>query len=221
VDIEKIVTFVSEYASTYFHAFVNTLRHPSVQFQPTRTSSLVLGSDSRSSRVSPELFTFAVLSIIVGLLLRSISPLAQQAGLLPEAIMVLVFWSIFAAVLHGALRSVGGRAIFVDTATITLQVFGVIYVICNAAALIARTLAQIPSFARFLSGKTAEIVIYYPLQLTLLCVYLPIALRGPHGLTRSRLFVAVTLWALGFATLSAVFLYFADRPMAPPPAGIH
>jgi hypothetical protein len=77
---------------------------------------------SNSTRVSPELFTFAVLSVVIALLLRSISPLAEQPSLWSGAMTVLVFWVLFAALLHLALRFVGGKAQFAVTATIIIQV---------------------------------------------------------------------------------------------------
>jgi hypothetical protein len=127
--------------------------------------------------------------------------------------MVMALWFLFAGALHGALLSVGGSGRFADTATITLQVFGVIYVLCNIGALIARVLATMPAVGEYISVAAAEKLIYLPLQIILLFIYVPTAVRHPHRLTRFRVASAVCMWLVLFAVVSALFLS-ASTPMA-------
>jgi len=230
MEIDKLVTFATEYLSRYAQAFVGTLRSPSAQFAPLRDQLVLVDGDANRSsfRLNPELLTFATLSVIIGMLLNSVLPAGGFAPSLTIAvIVVLLVWFIMAGLLHVALRLLGGDGHYEETATVVFQVCSVIYVFCNFVAMLIRVAGSLLFVAPRLASPDlatdsvdasllVEVWVYYPIQFLMLCVYLPLALRRVHRLSRWRALVAIVLmvvvWAVIFACVSFILLMAIHGP---------
>jgi hypothetical protein len=172
----------------------------------------------RSRRVNPQLLTFAILSAVLGFVLRQVIPNPDQFPLHVIAITTIVLWIVFSSVLHALLRIFGGTASFIETLSVTLQVLAVVYVICNLIAFAARVFDRASIVD--VSSETIEALAYFPVQFILLAVYMPLAVGPLHTLRGWRLFVPVVMiWVSLFVLVGILFVFVADMPMAmaPPP----
>ena len=221
MDVDKLVAFATTYCSSYVHAFAHTLTRPSVFFAPvaaTEASHVLLPSGQATRRnINPELFSFAILSIIIGFGLQSVVPRGERLPIQVGVILILVVWLAFAALLHAGAIVLRGKGSFVETATVTLQILGVTYVVCNLVALLARLWTPLPQSSVRFGYSDFELLTYTILQAILLSFYAPLALRAVHRLEGCGLFIpVVVLWISLYLFLSRSFHTKTNVPLLPP-----
>lgn len=211
MDLEKLINFVVKYVSAYVQTFARTLVRPSSIFAPIPLTPVLSGATPthsvHTSQINPELLSFAVISILIGLQLRLIAPRGSAPSLLPAAIGLLAVWIVFAVCFHIVARLFGGAGSFWATATITLQIFGVMYVLSNLMALAGRLLTAFAGMQDDTSG--AEAGAYLIMQAAFLSFYMPKGIAAVHRIKGWQLLVAVlAVWAivLMFVIASAVSL---------------
>ena len=215
MDIEKVVEFVPKYLSEYTYAFTETLRHPSAIYAPVPAGAAppVTGATDAATKLNPQLFTFAILSAVLGLVLRQVLPSPDQLPVHVMALTVLILWFTASALLHGLLRLFGGQGGFLETITVAMHVLAAIYVVCNLVGLIARVIGRTP-MGDINDIEVVEAIAYFPLQFLLLSIYIPFAVRPLHRVTRWRLFLAVVLWCGAFAIAGIILFFVVGQPMA-------
>jgi Yip1 domain len=121
VDIEKLVEFVPKYLSEYAYAFAETFRQPSLTYAPVSGDRSTF-SGSVGDQINPQLLTFAILSIVLGLVLRQVLP-TSHVPVHVAALIALIVWFVLSAFLHLLLRLVGGTGTFVSTVSVAFHVF--------------------------------------------------------------------------------------------------
>jgi hypothetical protein len=212
--------------SWYFHVLVQTLRNPKVAFAPTAVPAegRLLTEESQQFRVDRRLFYFAIASVIFGTVLKTVpGSVPDNAGMIGATVVVLTCWLALSACAHAVARAIGGKANFVESVTITVQVFAAVYVVTNFLALvwfmirgswgvagigrINSSLDFSPPFRSFLETARA----YFLIQGILLAVYCPIAVHNTHRISWRRAIVVFgIIFVLGilFVNLS---LYFGSN----------
>jgi uncharacterized protein YhhL (DUF1145 family) len=194
MDFEALQKFAVANFALYFSVTVDTLTSPGLHFAPVavQTSGQETGLPASrvGSQLNPQLVGFAVLSMFLGLTLNSvINKRLEGEHLFVIEVVGLLFWGLYAALVHLLCKLARGHGSFLDTVSVTIQIFATLYIVCS---LLATTLAMIillkpvKSFVAGL-GSIGELVAENPVVLfflfntVLLMIYLPIGLKPVHG----------------------------------------
>ena len=219
MNLNDFLEWGTRYFAEYFAVLVTTLIDPAVRFSPSvdtsRTTRLVLPArnyrDLLGPRLNPRLFGFMVVSILIGSTLALVTPgHPTMPDFLTISIVTLSVWMAYSITVFLLCRAVGGKGDFWNTISVSLQLLAVIYVVSNFLTFVFGSIA--PTFGNlfldsFHDGAlsllvTRPAVVYYPVQLILMLIYLPVALKDVHGLSVGRLIVVAlvpmvwTIWSL-------------------------
>jgi Yip1-like protein len=195
MDIDKWMQFAIANFSQYFSVTVETLTRPGLRFAPVAVPAggeeAGIATGKTGSQLNPQLVGFAVLSMFLGLTMNSLIT-KQPSGkeLVAIEIVGLLFWFLYAAVVHFFCKLVKGRGTFLETVSVTVQVFATLYVLCSV---LATTLAMIilikpvKAYVAGLGGGLGQMVtdnpvtLFFLIHTILLLIYLPRALKPVHG----------------------------------------
>ncbi|NWG07880.1 MAG: hypothetical protein HXY35_14485 [Chloroflexi bacterium] len=142
MDFEKLFKFGIEYFSDYFRVFVLTLRAPKLYFPPKSvTASKKKHSETEVDKqdseiekaINPGLFGFVLISILIGTAIGSLARGLDYSFNFPSVIILIVSWFIYCFIFHIICKLLRGTGTFIETLSVGLQVFGVVYVISNFA----------------------------------------------------------------------------------------
>ena len=95
----------------------------------------------------------------------------------------------------------------------TLLALAAVYVVCNLIGLIARVIGRTP-LGDAHDLELVEAVAYFPLQFLLLSIYMPLAVRPLHRVSRWRLLLAVLMWGALFVIAGIILFFVVGQPMA-------
>lgn len=205
-DIDKAIDVASTHFSAYVSAFFGTLRSPTLRFTPvTADSGDAPRPDEKETRVNPQLFVFAVISIFLGFALQLASPLGEPGiEFFILVAIVVVFWLLFGWIAHGLAKLLGGTATLAATVTVVLQVLGVVYVVGNVAALVTGVVGRFLGMSAWMPALSLSYVV---LQVVMLAIYIPAAMKGLHGLSRWKTYLLFALlWVVPLGFMSVAFL---------------
>ena len=223
MDFEKLINFSAVYLSDYIWAFIETLRKPSIRFQPQPIPEhlqqpVLVGAGSSTQQrreiLSPRLLSFVFVSLFIGFTISNLIPgRPTSPDLGTTAIIVFSFWLFHSVVTHWFCRLAGSTGTLIQSLSISLQLFAVLYVVSNFLTLIIGTVASVPFIGKSLSSPGPEpfvnnpIFFYFPIQFILMLIYLPLAVKNVHGLN-FRLFVLV--WVQVIFILCTGLLIFSS-----------
>lgn len=231
MDFEKLLKFSTEYLSDYFWVFAETLRSPILRFRPLLTprdgqSATALASrpgvTAAGPRLNPKLLSFVFISIFVGLTINALIP-ERKVGkdFVTTAVIVLAYWLFFSCVTHWVCRLLRGRGTFVETLSVSLQLFAVLYVVSSFAAFIWGVLVAIPQLSTPIASlcPSAELLVkkpffmYFIFQFVILAIYLPIALKHVHGFGWLRQLVLAVSWVIVIPVWNVVTYQWFEIPI--------
>lgn len=218
MDPDKILKFFTENLADWSRVTYLTLVHPISRFElvtglDEQTQALV--GTFRSERqmwLSPRLLSFAVFSVILGTTISSLLPnRVPGPQILVTVAVVLSSWFSHASCLHFLCRALRGSGHYVETLSVSVQVFATIYVVASFLSLLASTAISIPTVSdlteripfigELLVGEPA--LLFFLIVALLHSIYVPLSLRQVHkfGWLRvsviflvSSLLVLVSLW---------------------------
>lgn len=203
--MENAIKFLQDHLSTYVETIIQTMTHPGLQFRVNSESeegSLRLGS------LNPQLWSFAITSILIGSVIFAVAEGETDIPGLIEtflalALIVLWFWIMYGVYAHILCRMFHGKAGFTATLAISLQVLSIAYVI---SAFVAFTLSLFINL--FWPDANVDLSIPYLVsQFALISIYLPPALRGAHDLSL-RQQVALTILLPMAVLMTNIFLFY-------------
>jgi len=219
--LKELLEVPGDALSRYVYTLVRTLANPRPAFRPIAVSteeqgiSPLIFEPSQGSRLNPGVFRFAVTSVVLGTLLKSIGgSIPDTVGMATATVVVLTFWLLLSGAAHVTARLIGGTASPVESVTVTIQVFGAVYVLANFFGLLFFLIAGTwavgavtpdglsAPFTTFLGAARW----YFLFQGILLAIYLPFAIRNTHRLGWVRTALVFGIVAL-CATLLNLFLY--------------
>ena len=214
MDVEKILEFATDNLAQYWLISITTLSHPSQRFADFVEELQGSVNDIRPSnaystgpRLTPKLFLFAVTSIIIGtsldalLLRRDTSP-----SLFATVLAVLLFWLLFSTGVFWGCKLLRGKGNYVETLSVSVQIFSVVYVVSHVGALLIAAGAKLPYVKDLEMSKMITmqpIIGYFLLSAPLLTIYLPLSLKYVHRFGWKRQLI------VGFLTLCAQPANFA------------
>lgn len=223
MDLDKILKFFAENLVDWSRVTYLTLVHPISRFEPVTTSewnTQSLVDTFRSERqlwLSPRLLTFAVFSVIVGTTIN---------GLLPNRIpgpqhfvvvaVVLSSWFFHASYLHLLCKMLRGSGSYLETLSVSVQVFATIYVVSSFLSLIAGTIVLMPYVSNTIKKVyfIGELIVSEPALLffiilaLLQSLYIPMSLRHVHKFGRFRVFAIFLI-----SSLSVVVSLYISIPL--------
>ena len=218
--IQKILPFVTEYLADYFNVFILTLSRPSIFFPPIKregkSSEIILLDNQKSWRyqLNPKLFQFAVISIFLGLTLYAITPShTSKPNLIFAVVFNLSIWFIYSGVTHLIARIFHGKGSFIETTSFSLQIFSVIYVVCNLLALIDGVivlgwLTDFTTTNRF-PFLLEPLIVSAIFKFILLIIFIPIIIRANYSFHKVSLVLStlIVLGCISVFTVSGIRLY--------------
>ncbi len=193
MDLEKLTKFAIDTLSEYFYVSAITLSRPVSRFAPVPTATSEGIYSPRNirlgPRLNPKLFGFLAVSIVLGATINALIPhRLKPPELLTSVILGIVSWVTYGVLIHGLCKLLRGNGSLIDTLSVTLQLFGVLYVVSSFLGVVFGTVSQVPFVNDLLikgghyTWKFAEkpVLFYFVIHAILLCIYLPIALRKVH-----------------------------------------
>jgi Yip1 domain len=227
MDFEKLVQLSQDQLSDYLDCFVATLRNPQLRFSPLVPTPPQQGivfdladhdEDRTASRINPRLFTFVLISIFLGFTIGLFVPGRKEAPDIVEVIIVIVIlWVTISWLLHLLSKLFRGKATFVETISVSLQIFSVVFVLSSVLTLVWGVLIRnapvdgnqvfslfnsYPDIARF------PFFAYFLVQFVLLSIYLPNGLGRIHRFVRWRrtvFSIVLPITLIGFAIFNICF----------------
>ncbi len=223
MDFDKLINFSTSYLSEYLWAFIETLRKPSIRFHPQPIAQhlqqpVLVGAttvtQTQALNLNPKLLSFVFISFFIGFTINSLIPnKSTSPDLATTGIVVFAFWLLHSTVTHWFCKVSGSKATYLQTLSISLQLFAVLYVLSNFITLLLGTVVTFPAIGVFTTEIGLEsfvkdpILFFFPVQFVLLLVYLPLAIRNSQGLN-FRLFAMI--WGqVVIIVFCGVLSYFA------------
>lgn len=193
MDFQALQQYAVANFSQYFSVIINTLARPALHFAPiviqTNDRQDSIPKSGVGSQLNPQLVGFAVLSMFLGLTMNSIiTKTPEGKDLLAIEVVGLLFWVIYAAMVHLFCRMAKGRGTFHETVSVTIQIFATLYVVCSSIATILAMIVLFQPIKSFVSNlgvigeMVAEnpVVLFFLIHTILLLIYLPRALKLVH-----------------------------------------
>lgn len=194
LDFDKLQEYAVANFSQYLRVTVNTLTHPGMHFAPLAVhedgKEVTLPADAAGSLLNPQLVGFAVLSMFLGLTMNSlITKMPDRKDFFVIEVVGLLFWVLYAAIVHLICKIFRGTGSFLETVSVTIQIFATLYVVCSSVATTLSMIVLVKPVNHWLSsrGEIAEMIANYPvtffflIHTILLMIYLPRGLKPIHN----------------------------------------
>ena len=216
MNFEKILTFANQNLAEYYRVFYSTLTKTTLEFPPVvrkRTNSekkfgITTKKAESESQLEPKLLVFAVISVFVGTTVSALIPSVKTSPDITALITIIViigYWFLSGTILHWFCRVLRGRGSYLNTLSISIQVFLVLYVLSSFITFLVSTflsIEKIYTWGQKLGegndvGKFIEFIIAYPvssyfiIQGVLVVIYVPIAIRHVHRFGWFRLLLVM------------------------------
>ena len=215
-DLEKTIGIFKQYGVEYLELFFMTLYSPALRFSPSGVSGIDVSSNvdglnmgsgnAAGFRLSPKLLVFAIISVFIGLVLQSQAFNGEERDLTVTFIMAFFLWVMYSIFIHLLCRLFRGKGTFLQTISVSVQLFATIYVCASFIALLVGPLLRPYAYVSIVLGFpeiSISLWVYMFAQFILLAVYLPLAIRKIHKLN------SLTLWLL-LALLLPVVVFFSN-----------
>jgi hypothetical protein len=193
MEIQELQKFAVDNFSQYFAVTIDTLVSPRLHFAPVAVPANMKWARAKNGRagsvLNPQLAGYAVLSMFLGLALNSlVTKHPDGEGLVVIEVVGLLFWFLYASLVHLFCRIARGNGSFLETVSVTVQVLATLYVVCS---LVSTTLAMlvllkpVNTFIAGLGGLGAivadnPVVLFFVIHTILFLYYLPRALKPVH-----------------------------------------
>lgn len=223
---EKLINLSTEYLSEYLSDFYAILQNPTLRFQPLLKSkdyqsAIVIPSrpkeEGSESWLNPKLLSFAIISIFIGSTINALIPNRKLSPDIETTIVTVgAIWFFLGSITHLFCRLLKGKGTFVQTLSVSLQLFAVLHVVSSFAALIGGSILgdyQLILSKDAFSGLPAEVLVVHPedmyflVQFVLIAVYLPLAVKYIHGFGWLRQVIIGMLLAIIVVNLSPIFYH--------------
>lgn len=179
--------------------------------------------------LSPRLLSFAVFSVILGTTINSLLPnRVPGPQLFVTVSLVLISWFSHASCLHLICRALRGSGHYIETLSVSLQLFATIYVVSSFLSLVAATVISTPTFyvvteripfiGGLLVGEPA--LLFFLIGALLHSIYIPLSLQPVHKfgwLRVSIIFLISSLLILILLWYISVPVYHSTGVMMPMP----
>lgn len=229
MDFHSLYQFVIDYLSEYFMILLAIVRNPIIYFSPlpyTSRSEISLSITNKdfapkNYRLSPKLFTYILISILLGSTVNALIPDRIDAPNLQTIfIVLLLFWITYSTLVHVVCKSLKGQGKYIQTLSITLQLTSTFYVLSSFAAFMMSIITQVDLIYRFLSDNGGVFKAlannpaqyFFGIQFILLFIYVPIALKRIHMFPWQEIvhmgFMSFLLFILSFFLFGIVTLVF-------------
>jgi hypothetical protein len=177
----------------YFSVIVETVTRPGLHFAPITAQVSEQGIGGSMSKVggqlNPQLVGFAVTSMFLGLTMNSLIT-TRRGGITFFVIEVvgLLFWVLYAAMVHLFCKIVRGHGSFMETVSVTIEIFATLYVVCSTLAttlalmVLYEPIKLLVSDIGIFGELVAEnpVVLFFVIHTILLMIYLPRGLKPMH-----------------------------------------
>ena len=207
MDPDKLLKFFSENLSEWSRATFLTLISPTSRFALVPISSespprLDGHAQQQELWLNPKLIWFATFSALLGTTLNGLLPQRIPPPQLAVALAVIFgSWFFYAAAIHVVCKLLKGRAHFLETVSVSIQVSATLYVVNSFVSLVVATLATVPSAKATISmvpvvgdALADEPALFFFLVGTVLfSIYQPLALRTLHRFSWPRTAVIAVL----------------------------
>ena len=157
MNFEKILTFANQNLAEYYRVFYSTLTKTTLEFPPVvrkRTNSekkfgITTKKAESESQLEPKLLVFAVISVFVGTTVSALIPSVKTSPDITALITIIViigYWFLSGTILHWFCRVLRGRGSYLNTLSISIQVFSVLYVLSSFITVLVSTFLSIEKF---------------------------------------------------------------------------
>jgi hypothetical protein len=207
MDPSKLLKFFVDNFIGWSRVTLLTLARPVSRFELTLIDDLPkqIAPEARNEQqlwLNPRLLAFAVISIILGVTINSLIP-GRKSGpdLFTTVTVILVYWLVCGTLLHVVCLLLQGTGRYLDTLSVSIQVFATIYVIASFLSLLGAAVLSFGAISEFIwrlpIGRKfvlKPVLLFFLIGNLLLFIYLPLAMKSVHkfGWARSAaLFVVL------------------------------
>ncbi len=214
MDFDAFQKFATTSLTDYFQVSVSTVAHPGKYFEPIKVSGGARGSGG--AQLDQRLMAFAATSMFLGLTITSlIGKHPDRSFLLAVEIVGLIFWFVYAALVHLFCKIARGRGRFLETVSVIVQVFATLYVLSSVLTLMFAMLVNLGPVKRLVSGLgdlgdamvDNPALFFFAIDTILLMIYLPISLKSVHGFGPVRQFL-VTVPTVVIVLVHGLAMFF-------------
>jgi hypothetical protein len=203
MDFDKLLKFSTDYLSEYFFYLISTLQNPRPIFKPYLTQeddqskkALIVNplQPDDKFRLNPKIFSFIIISIFLGLTISMLVPNRKKSpGVLEASVVIILFWLFYSVLIYLISKILNGKGEFIESISVSLQLFASIYVVCNFITLlwgISLSNLGYSYFSKLLNYSPFNILpsevyrspyhFYFVMQYIILSIYIPIAFKRIH-----------------------------------------
>lgn len=217
---DKVLQFFAENLADWSWITILTLRNPIARFElapiPSQQRGTLVGGSSKHSNLwlHPKLISYSVLSIVLGIMMNSLLAGRIPGPEMPKSVAIIfAYWLSYGSLLFLACRALKGRGSYLDTLSVSIQIFAAIYVVTSFLSLVATALLSVPAFAGIIKRvpligimvANEPPLVFFVIGLLLLSVYVPLSLKVVHRFGWLRTFLVFLVPV--FMTLVSRALY--------------
>ncbi len=195
MDPEKILKIMAEHLVGWSRVTLLTLASPTARFSLAPVSEgneqkrIASARSERELWLSPSLLAYAAFSTVLGIALNSLLPDRPPAPeIFAQAVIVICSWLLYGSLVHLLCWALRGRGSFLETLSVSLQIFATVYVVASFLALIAAAIVSVPLMEDLLSRLPflGDLLVDEPAYFFFLfgaviqSVYIPWAMRRVH-----------------------------------------
>lgn len=197
-----------------FATAVDIITHPSDRFSPGQPRKGDLVELANNVDLTPRVWMFGVLGIIGGTLLFGASTELDLILLTRIIVATLVCWIIFALLMHGLCKLLGGKSSFTRTLSVSIQVLAMAFFLSSFVGFISGklflALTYTTLFALMPDDRTVSVFVCFGFEAVFLLIYWTLGLQRVHGLrwwsAAAIPFAVVLFMLINFAAFAAAIL---------------
>lgn len=228
MDFDKIIKFIVDHLANYFSILFTTLKRPILKFPPieSKESKKIIitnsGNELAKDQMNPSLFEFAFISIFIGFTIQSLIPKnGTQPQLIISVLIPFIAWLVVGVVMNIFCKLLRGKGSFIETISITLQIFSVAYVISSVLTLlwgiallgysqfteeffvypsqptlfneITLSFYELPPIGNYYLLREYPFLLYFIIQPIFILVYFSWALKILHRFNRIKMIVIILI----------------------------
>jgi hypothetical protein len=220
MDYENLLKFFGDNFIGWLRVTFLTLARPVSRFELTPVDDLpgLIAPEARSEQqlwLNPRLIVFAVISIILGVTVNALIPERETSPALFTTITVILFyWFVRGSLLYVVCWLLQGTGRYLDTLSVSIQVFGTIYVVASFLSLLGTSVLSPDTISELTRGLPVTkgfgpILLFFFVGNLLLIIYMPLAMKPVHKFDWARTAALFVVWA----TLLILLFCLIDWPL--------
>jgi Yip1 domain len=193
MDIDGLQKFAVANFSQYFSVTIDTLTKPGLHFASvavdTSGQQTTVAKSRTGRQLDPQLVGFAVLSMFLGLTLNTfLSKRPDIKDMLIIETVGVLLWFLYAAIVYLLCKIFRGKGKFLETVSVTIQIFATLYVVCSAVTVVMAMFVMLKPVKSFVMGLGTigelvgenPLVLFFLVHTLLFMIYLPMGLKPVH-----------------------------------------